>query len=85
VRTVILYGREGCCLCDEAREILLRARREHPFELLERDIEQDDALLRSHLERIPVVEIDGVEAFQLFVDPRELERLLIAPRPAGGH
>jgi hypothetical protein len=28
----------------------------------------DDALLRAYLERIPVVTIDGVEAFELFVD-----------------
>ena len=43
--TVVLYGREGCCLCDEAREMLLRIRAAQPFELQERDIESDDALL----------------------------------------
>ena len=72
----MLYTRPGCCLCDEAREVLERVRRRHPFALTERDIEQDDALLRRYLERIPVVEIDGLEAFELFVDEPELERLL---------
>ena len=38
----------------------------------ERDIDGDDALLRAYLERIPVVTIDGVEAFELFVDESEL-------------
>ena len=28
---VVLYGREGCCLCDEAREVLMRVRSTHPF------------------------------------------------------
>jgi glutaredoxin len=76
--TVVLFGREGCCLCDDAREILLRVREEHPFELLERDIETDEELLRAYLERIPVVTVDGVAAFELFVDEAELARRLAA-------
>jgi glutaredoxin len=75
-RTVVLYGREGCCLCDEAREVLLRIRDEHPFVLQELDIERDESLLRAYLERIPVVTIDGVEVFQFFVDEAELSRRL---------
>jgi Glutaredoxin-like domain (DUF836) len=73
---VVLFGREGCCLCDEAREVLLRVRDRRPFVLRERDIEADDALLRAYLERIPVVTIDGVEAFEFFVDESELLRRL---------
>jgi hypothetical protein len=82
--TVVLYGREGCCLCDDAREILLRVRRAHPFALEDRDIESDEGLLRAYLERIPVVTIDGVEAFELFVDEAELTRLLTAAPPPDG-
>ena len=73
---VVLYGRAGCCLCDDARRLLLRIRDDRPFALRERDIESDDALLRAYLERIPVVTIDGVEAFELFVDEHELVRRL---------
>ena len=76
MRTVVLYGRDGCCLCDDAREILLRVRARRPFVLEDRDIEQDEKLLRAYLERIPVVTIDGVEQFELFVDESELERRL---------
>ena len=36
-----------------------------PFELEERDIEDDDALLARYLERIPVIEVDGEEVFEL--------------------
>ena len=69
---VVLYARPGCHLCQEARRVLQRVRAEHPFALSERDIDSDDALLRAYLERIPVVTIDGVEVFELFVDETEL-------------
>jgi hypothetical protein len=73
---VTLFGRAGCCLCDEARDVLLRVRDQRPFILRERDIDDDEALLRAYLERIPVVTIDGVEAFQFFVDESEMLRRL---------
>ena len=73
---VVLYGRDGCCLCDDARAILERVRARHPFALTERDIEADEALLRAYLERIPVVTIEGDEVFELFVDEAALERRL---------
>jgi glutaredoxin len=76
---VVLYGRDGCCLCDEAREILERVRATHPFALTERDNDADERHLRIYLERIPVVAIDGVEVFELFVDETELARRLAAP------
>ncbi len=59
-----LYGRDGCHLCDDAREVLLRVGA--PFD--EIDIETDDELLKRYLERIPVVAVDGVDAFEFFVD-----------------
>lgn len=78
MRTVVLYAREGCCLCDEAREILLRLHSRDPaaFAWQERDIDSDDRLHLAYLERIPVVTIDGEEAFELQVDESELERRL---------
>ncbi|HXD66829.1 MAG TPA: glutaredoxin family protein [Solirubrobacteraceae bacterium] len=79
---VVLYGRDGCCLCDEARAILERVRARRPFTLVERDIDADEGLLRAYLERIPVVAIDGVEAFEFFVDESEFERRL-GDRPVG--
>jgi redox-sensing transcriptional repressor len=80
VTELVLYGREGCCLCDEAREVLERVRAEHPFELLERDIEDDDRLLRAYLERIPVVTLDGEELFELSVDESVLRARLARVR-----
>ncbi|MBS1870728.1 MAG: glutaredoxin family protein [Actinobacteria bacterium] len=73
---VVLYGRPGCHLCDDARVLLERVRAELPFALVEHDIEADDALLKAYLERIPVVALDGEELFDFFVDEAELRRRL---------
>jgi glutaredoxin len=66
--SLVLYGRAGCHLCDDARAVLERIG--HPFE--EVDIESDDALLRRYLERIPVVALDGEELYDFFVDEADL-------------
>jgi glutaredoxin len=76
VRTVTLYGRPGCHLCDDARAALERVRATDPFRLEEVDIEADDALFALYLERIPVVALDGEELFELFVDEQALRRRL---------
>ena len=74
---IVLYGRPDCHLCDDARAVLERA----GVEFEERDIEADDDLFRRYLERIPVVTIDGEEAFELFVGEAELrQRLAIVDR-----
>jgi len=66
--TVVVYGRPGCHLCEQALAVIERVAARVPFVLEQRDIEADDELFKRYLERIPVVEIDGAEAFELFVD-----------------
>ena len=73
---VVLYTRPACGLCDRAREILEAQRARTPFELEEIDISGDDALELEYGVRIPVVTVDGVERFEVEVDPSELARLL---------
>lgn len=73
---VTLYGKPGCCLCDEAREVVAAVRAESGFELREVDITLDPALDREYGERIPVVAVDGREAFQYRVDASELRALV---------
>jgi glutaredoxin len=68
VPVVTLYGKPGCHLCDDAREVVERVRAEHPFELREVDISLDPALFREYGERIPVLELDGEELFEFHVD-----------------
>jgi glutaredoxin len=68
MNVVDLYGKEDCCLCDDARAALERLRGELGFELREHDIERDEALLRAYFERIPVVVVDGEELCCFYVD-----------------
>ncbi|MBS1862253.1 MAG: glutaredoxin family protein [Actinobacteria bacterium] len=66
---VLVYSRPGCHLCEEAIAALVTLHAEgYRFELHEVDIESDDLLLRRHLERIPVVEVDGLVASELLFD-----------------
>ena len=72
-----LYGRPECHLCDEARDTLADLREEGlAFELREIDIDGDDDLLRSHLERIPVVEVEGEEVSELVFDQKAVRTAL---------
>ena len=73
---VTLYGKAGCCLCDEAREVVAALRAEREFELEEVDVSADPALHRRFGERIPVVAIDGEEAFEFHVDRTGLRECL---------
>lgn len=73
MRRVVLYGRPGCCLCDDALAVIERVRARTPFALQTLDIERDEALHAAYLERIPVVLVDGREAFELFVDETAFE------------
>jgi hypothetical protein len=56
--------------------VLERVRAELPFELEEIDITGDADLERRHRERIPVVVVNGEEAFTYFVHPDGLRRRL---------
>jgi glutaredoxin len=71
--TVVLYGRPGCHLCEDALAVLERVRERTPFAFEQVDIESDEALFKRYLERIPVVTIDSRESFELFVDEQALE------------
>jgi glutaredoxin len=71
---IVLYSRPGCGLCDAAREVIEAQRALTPFDLDEVDISGDDAMELEYGIRIPVVEIDGEEVFEISVDPAELAR-----------
>jgi len=66
---VVVYSRPGCHLCEEALKQIVALHDEgYRFTLHEIDIESHELLLRRHLERIPVVEVDGVEVSELILD-----------------
>jgi glutaredoxin len=78
---LVLYGRPGCHLCADARDILMallgeriRAGLEAPV-LVERNIETDPAWQRAYFETIPVVEL-GDRRIELAITAGRLRRLL---------
>ena len=78
MRRLVLYGRLGCHLCDEVRELVLPIVREAgDIELEEVDIEADDELFAQLLERIPVLELDGDMIGELEPDPSALRAALL--------
>jgi glutaredoxin len=77
-RRVTLYHAAGCHLCESAKRVLAQVRAEVPFDLEEVDIGGEPELERRYRERIPVVAVDGEEAFTFFVHPDGLRRRLDA-------
>jgi glutaredoxin len=77
---VTLYTRPGCHLCDEARAELQGF---DEIELRELDIDADEGLLRTYLERIPVVEVDGRIVSELVFDRDAFTDALHTVRPWG--
>ena len=75
---VTLYGKPGCHLCEEARAVLAAVRAERGFALREVDITLDPELHHRYGERIPVVAVDGVDAFEFHVDADALRARLDA-------
>jgi hypothetical protein len=80
--TVTLYKKPDCCLCDEALEVIERVRRDYHFALEKVDITTDLSLLNRHAERIPVVLVNGTEAFLYRVDEQALRRMVAVPAGA---
>jgi glutaredoxin len=73
---VTLYGKAGCHLCDDAKKVIEHVRQSRPFAYTEIDVSLDPILHARYGERIPVVSVDGEEAFELGLTAAELENLL---------
>jgi glutaredoxin len=64
---VVLYSAPDCSLCERARATLAAIREDLEFDLEEVDISGDPELEARYRELLPVVEIDGEQAFTYFV------------------
>ncbi|HJO01264.1 MAG TPA: glutaredoxin family protein [Nitrospinaceae bacterium] len=58
-----ILTKQGCCLCDDAKDIVQRVLPDYPAQLVMTDIESDPKLFEEYKEKIPVVRINGVESF----------------------
>jgi Glutaredoxin-like domain (DUF836) len=77
VTEVVVYSRPECHLCEEAMAAIVALHGEgYRFVLREVDIESEEVLLRRHLERIPVVEVDGATVSELVLDQAALRARL---------
>jgi glutaredoxin len=75
---VVLYHAAGCHLCERARATLEELRDELGFDFAEVDITGDSELEQRYRELIPVVEIDGEQAFVYYVPPDAFRRKVAA-------
>jgi glutaredoxin len=78
VKTVTLYPRVDCCLCDEAHEAIERVRAACPFDLrvIDLDREAPPEKRQAYDAEVPVLEIEGKKAMKYRVDEARLLRLV---------
>jgi Glutaredoxin-like domain (DUF836) len=74
---LVLYTREGCHLCADARAIVdtLLEERADGRAVIERDITTNDAWHRAYLTTIPVLEL-GNRRLELATSPAKIRRFL---------
>jgi glutaredoxin len=78
---VTLYGKPECCLCDEAMEVLRKVDAVVSFDLEKIDISLCQELMDEFGLKIPVIFVDGVQAFKYRVNEGRLIKLLSADCP----
>ncbi|WP_311477983.1 glutaredoxin family protein [uncultured Gulosibacter sp.] len=70
------YERQGCHLCDDALAVVLTAAADAGAEVVRHDIDADPELQAQYGELVPVVEINGVQHAQWFVEAERLRAAL---------
>ena len=73
---VILYTRPDCPLCEKAKAAIRASGVE--TRMTEVNIDEDPELRRLYTDDVPVIFIDGKEAFRHNVDPEAFARLALA-------
>jgi glutaredoxin len=83
-RQITLYGKAGCHLCDDARDLLDRLGKRYRVEVEEVDITSDPALFRAYDVRIPVIVIDARIELESPIQERDLRHALKPSRREQG-
>jgi len=77
-RSVIVYSRKGCHLCEVVKESLDKLSRRGGFTWREIDVDTNDELRRQFNDEVPVVFIDGRKAFKYHMSEQEFLRKLVS-------
>ena len=75
---VTIYSRNGCHLCEQAERVIRFVQRSQPFDLEVVDIDRDATLREKYNEEVPVIAINGVDAFRHGISSEELRKRLKA-------
>ena len=75
---VTLYTRANCCLCEDAKRVLMAARDRAEFDYEEVDIDGNAELASVYNDEVPVIAINGSKAFKYRLDMREFLKKLAA-------
>ena len=78
---VVLYTKPGCGLCEKMKTEMKRAGVENLYALEEIDIEKDEALFAQYRYEIPVLLINGIEAFRHRLTAVEFKEFLTSASP----
>jgi glutaredoxin len=75
-RRLTLYTRNGCCLCEEMKEVVRGLVNELSVEVEEIDVDGEPELKEKFGDEVPVLFIDGRKAFKVRVTEGELKKRL---------
>ncbi|WP_038087639.1 glutaredoxin family protein [Acidihalobacter prosperus] len=76
MRTLTLYHREGCHLCEQMAQVLASLATELRFEVTRVDIDADPALRERFNEKIPVLMVEDDVVCCHFLDEKALRQAL---------
>jgi glutaredoxin len=80
---VVIYSRPGCHLCEEAKNVMEASGCREEYTLEEINIESDPELLRRYRYDIPVITINGKDAFTHRLTANEFRLKVKEGRRAG--
>lgn len=80
MKTLVLYTRQNCGLCDRAKNVVQTVTATHPATVrivdIDRDLPPHDPRRSRFALELPVLEVDGTEAFKHSIDTEGLRKLL---------
>ena len=76
-KTIILYTRDGCHLCEQMTASLYQLQKEIDFQLSFEDIDENPSLLEKYNADVPVVMLDNKLLFRHFFDKDKLRQALV--------